>query len=506
MAELRGTGIGRGVAAGRVVRLPDPEQLPPAAQPGPVHVERELAIHALAQVASDLRALARPGTDAAAILEAQALMATDPALVDEVLSTVERGLGARQAIISALSAYAQALSEAGGYLAARVADLEDIGRRAAAVCAGVCLPPLPRPGHPYVLVARDLAPADVAVLDDQVLALITIEGGPTSHSAILARSMGIPAVIGCADAVTLHDEQMVTVDAARGLVLHGEHVGTQANHARSSGPGRTADGHRVLLQANIGSPEDIAAALEVGAEGVGLMRTEFCDSYTEVFQAFSGYRVTVRVFDAGSDKPLPGLSNAGEPNPALGVRGVRALRANPEILDAQLGAIAAAATSAGAQVWVMAPMVAHQDEAAWFAERATAHGLPVAGVMIEVPSAALTAHHVLSHVNFASIGTNDLTQFTLAADRQVGALAHLQDPWHPAVLRLIAEVCRAGEALGRPVGVCGEAAADPRLACVLVGLGVTSLSMAPGAIAEVREELMQHTLDQCREMARSTLE
>jgi phosphotransferase system enzyme I (PtsI) len=168
--------------------------------------------------------------------------------------------------------------------------------------------------------------------------------------------------------------------------------------------------------------------------------------------------------------------------------------------------IADAADAAKAQVWVMAPMVAHQDEAAWFAQRAAAHGLPTTGVMIEVPSAALMAREVLSHVHFASIGTNDLTQFTLAADRRLGALAHLQDPWHPAVLRLIDQVCRAGEAMNRPVGVCGEAAADPRLACVLVGLGVTSLSMAPGAIADVREALLRHSLDQCRAMARSTLE
>jgi len=506
MAELRGTGVGRGVAAGRVVRLPDPPRLPPETEPGSVEAERDLAVHALSEVASQLRALARPGTEAAAILEAQALMATDPALVDEVLSIVESGSGARQAIISALNGYAQGLSEAGGYLAARVADLQDIGRRAAAVCAGISLPPLPRPGHPYVLVARELAPADMAVLDDHVLALITAEGGPTSHAAILARGMGIPAVLGCAEALTLTDGQLVTVDAARGLVLLGRHVAATPGKAPSTAPGRTADGHQVLLQANIGSPEDIAAALEAGAEGVGLMRTEFCDSYAEVFQAFPGYRVTVRVFDAGSDKPLPGLSNGREPNPALGMRGVRALRANPEILDAQLRAIADAAAGASAHVWVMAPMVSHHDEAAWFARRAASHGLPTAGVMIEVPSAALTAREVLSHVHFASIGTNDLTQFTLAADRQLGALAHLQDPEHPAVLHLIAQVCQAGAALARPVGVCGEAAADPRLACLLVGLGVTSLSMAPGAIAEVREELLRYTLDQCRAMARSTLE
>jgi phosphotransferase system enzyme I (PtsI) len=213
--------------------------------------------------------------------------------------------------------------------------------------------------------------------------------------------------------------------------------------------------------------------------------------------------VVVRVLDAGADKPLRylGTASAREPNPALGVRGLRALRRRPEILHAQLAAIAAAAADSTAEAWVMAPMVAEPAEAAWFVEQAAAHGLRTAGVMVEVPSAALLADELLARCAFVSIGTNDLAQYALAADRQLGGLAALQDPWHPALLRLVAMVGAAGERAGKPVGVCGEAAADPLLACVLVGLGVTSLSMAAPALAEVREALAERTLAQCRDMA-----
>jgi phosphotransferase system enzyme I (PtsI) len=275
--------------------------------------------------------------------------------------------------------------------------------------------------------------------------------------------------------------------------------------AQADGPGQTRDGYPILLQANIGALDDIPAALAARAEGVGLLRTEFLDAYREVFDAFPSGRVVVRVFDAGGDKPLPGLSRLEEPNPALGVRGIRALRENPSILEAQLESIAEAAAYTDADVWVMAPMVSEPEEAQWFAHMVAAHRLRTAGVMIEVPAAALLAREILSTVDFASIGTNDLTQFTLAADRQLGAMARWQDPSHPAVLRLVSEVGRAAGALGKPLGVCGEAAGDPRLACVLVGLGVTSLSMAPAALACVREELALHTLDECRRMAEEAL-
>jgi phosphotransferase system enzyme I (PtsI) len=219
----------------------------------------------------------------------------------------------------------------------------------------------------------------------------------------------------------------------------------------------------------------------------------------------------VRVLDAGADKPLAFLNDAHEENPALGLRGIRALRASEDILREQLTALAEAdaatrqSPAGPADLWVMAPMVATFEEAVYFTDLARDYGIRTAGVMVEVPSSALLADRILAHADFASIGTNDLTQYTMAADRLLGSVASLQDPWHPAVLRLIREVGDAGRVHGKPVGICGEAAADPLLAVVLVGLGATSLSMAPTALADVRATLLQHTLDDARVIAEAAL-
>ena len=218
-----------------------------------------------------------------------------------------------------------------------------------------------------------------------------------------------------------------------------------------------------------------------------------------------GRKVVVRTLDAGADKPLAFASQEAEPNPALGIRGLRLDALLPALLDTQLEALALAAKDTGADVWVMAPMVSVPAEAAAFAERARSHGLPLAGVMIEVPAAALCAAAIIEQADFVSIGTNDLSQYTFAADRQAGALAPLLDPWQPALLRLIAMTADAGRTAGKPVSVCGEAASDPLLAVVLTGLGVTSLSMAPPALAEVRAALAGHPLAQCEAAAAAAL-
>ncbi|MGH3416168.1 MAG: phosphoenolpyruvate--protein phosphotransferase, partial [Actinocrinis sp.] len=427
--------------------------------------------------------------------------------------------------------YRAMLAQAGGYLAERVSDLDDLAARAVAVASGVPMPGVPNPAEPFVLVAPDLAPADTALLDlAKVRALVTEQGGPTSHTAILARARGIPAVVGVIGALRLTDGTPVLVDAAAGrvtphpspelLAAADERARSRAQAAQVTGPGRTADGVLISLLANVGGPDDVTEALAAGAEGVGLFRTEFLylgsatppsletqvAAYKAVLDGFAGRRVVARTLDAGADKPLPFLPLGAEPNPALGVRGLRAFRgAHQDLLDTQLAALAQAAEGSSAELWVMAPMIADEDDAAWFAERARAHGLSTVGAMIEVPSAALRADPLFERVDFVSLGTNDLTQYALAADRMLGALGALQDPWHPAVLRLIELTGTAGAACGKPVGVCGEAAADPRLAPVLVGLGVTSLSMAPSAIAEVRAALAQVTLDECRELARVAL-
>ncbi|WP_369268418.1 putative PEP-binding protein, partial [Streptomyces harbinensis] len=296
--------------------------------------------------------------------------------------------------------------------------------------------------------------------------------------------------------------------------------------AASAGPGATAGGgggggggggHKVPLLANIGGPADVAAAVEAGAEGVGLFRTEFLfldDSerapsletqtatYRQVLEAFPEGRVVVRVLDAGADKPLSFLTPGEEPNPALGVRGLRTLLDHPEVLDTQLKALAAAAEGLPVYLEVMAPMVADRADAKAFADACRAAGLRAKfGAMVEIPSAALRARSVLQEVEFLSLGTNDLAQYTFAADRQVGAVSRLQDPWQPALLDLVALSAEAAKAEGKSCGVCGEAAADPLLACVLTGLGVTSLSMSASAIPYVRSALAEHTLAQCERAA-----
>ena len=229
------------------------------------------------------------------------------------------------------------------------------------------------------------------------------------------------------------------------------------------------------------------------------------ETYAEVLGGMHGRKVVVRTLDAGADKPLAFASQEAEPNPALGIRGLRLDALLPALLDTQLDALAHAAKDTGADVWVMAPMVSTPAEAAAFADRAHGRGLPVAGVMVEVPAAALCAAQIVDQVDFVSIGTNDLSQYTFAADRQASALAPLLDPWQPALLQLIAMTATAGRAAGKPVSVCGEAASDPLLAVVLVGLGVTSLSMAPASLAEVRATLAGRTLAQCEAAAAAAL-
>jgi phosphotransferase system enzyme I (PtsI) len=223
-----------------------------------------------------------------------------------------------------------------------------------------------------------------------------------------------------------------------------------------------------------------------------------------VFEAFAGRKVVLRTLDAGSDKPLAFATPPDEANPALGVRGLRVARRDPGLLERQLDAVAEAARRTGSTPWVMAPMVATVTEAAAFAAAVRARGL-VPGVMIEVPSAALHAERLLAHVDFLSIGTNDLSQYTLAADRLSADLADLTDPWQPALLHLVRVTAEAGERQGKPVGVCGEAAADPMLACVLVGLGITSLSCAASAVAGVGARLATVDRDDCRRAAEAAL-
>ena len=533
MSVLTGIGIGRGVAVGPILRMPDPLPEPPTMPStiGP-DSERERVTNALASAGADIRQRGeRAGGKAQEVLEAQALMADDPTLRSDIDVRIDNGSTAERAVFEAFNGFKEMLLSLGGYMAERATDLDDVSQRIIARLSGVAVPGVPDSEVPFVLVARDLAPADTALLDlDKVLALITSDGGPTSHTAILAREKSITAVVGVVGALGLTDGADVIVDASTGIITVGPSA-EQTEKAKADiierakrssvpiGPGALADGTHIPLLANLGSTEGIEAALAAGAEGVGLFRTEFLflDStsaptvaqqythYSKLLRGFPGKKVVVRALDAGADKPLSFLNDAHEENPALGLRGLRALRAAEPILRDQLTALARAASESDADLWVMAPMVATVEETRYFVGLAHELGLATAGVMVEVPSSALLADRILAEAAFASIGTNDLTQYTLAADRMLGTVSSFQDPWHPAVLRLVGEVGAAGAKLGRPVGICGEAAADPLLAVVLVGLGATSLSMSPSAIADVRGELSRFTREQAVEFARAAL-
>jgi phosphotransferase system enzyme I (PtsI) len=526
-------GVSPGRAVGPVVRMPEPLESPHggAPLPGPDRSGAADRIDAASSaVAQSLRARASSVSgEPRAVLEAAATLADDPSTISEARAAVlERGESPEVAVWSTFERLAEDFASQGGRIRERVADLHDIRNRVVAQLLGREIPGVPARTEPFVLVARDLAPADTALLDPAVcVAIITREGGPNSHTAILSRSLGLPALVSVDDALDLANGTIVLVDGTAGT-LTVDPTEAQISEVRAQavavvefdGVGHTSDDHRVQLLANVGSPASVAGAISAAAEGVGLFRTEFlfldrseapsvdeqASAYAEVFAAFPGKRVIVRTLDAGADKPLAFVTQAKETNPALGVRGYRTTWRRPELLEDQLAAIALAESAHRAKVEVMAPMIDTPDEAADFASRCAAHGLSMVGVMIETPAAAITAQEIFASVDFVSLGTNDLAQYTMAADRESADLALLGDPWQPAVLRMMRLAFDAGAAAGKPVSVCGEAASDPMLAAVLVGLGASSLSMSPRALGHVSQLLRGVTFDECRDAAADALD
>ena len=517
----------------RVSRLPGLDQLDAGDQIAeelrPAESARFTA--AAASVAQRLRDRAAVSTGAAAeVLNATAQLATDRAWLAAAEKAIGSGTSAVRATVVAISQFIEMFTTMGGLMAERVTDLKDIRDRVIAELAGLPEPGVPRPDEPSILCAEDLAPADTAGLDPhRIVGLATTLGGPTSHTAIIARQLGIPCVVAVAGLDDVAAGTAVLLDGTRGT-LTVEPDQTQATAAVAAadaaaasaaswtGPGATSDGQRVSILANVADGAAARAARQAPVEGVGLFRTELCfldrDSepsvaeqaaiYAEVLDAFAGHKVVIRTLDAGSDKPLKFVTSPQEANPALGVRGWRIVAIDADLLARQLDAIAAAAAMTGNPPWVMAPMIATAEEAARFAGLARDRGLHP-GVMIEVPAAALLAERILDHVEFLSIGTNDLAQYTMAADRMSSDLATLTDPWQPGVIALVARTARAGQAIGKPVGVCGEAAADPLLACVLTGLGITSLSAAAPAVTPVGAKIASVSMQQCRDAAEAVL-
>ncbi|MBT1160470.1 MULTISPECIES: phosphoenolpyruvate--protein phosphotransferase [Bifidobacterium] len=528
---LHGIGVCAGTASGPLALVreaPGVDEHEPACTDPAADAERVKA--AMEAVVASLKARAEKATSdkSRAVLEATAQLAGDRGLAKAITKRLKAGDGVTHAVYNAVEGYAEMLKKLGGYMAERVTDLHDVRNRTICELRGLPAPGVPDITIPVVLVARDLAPAETATLDPAtVLGVITEEGGPTSHTAILAAQLGIPAAVkvsGVTAAVAEGDT--IALDGGVGEVIVSpteEEADQLAERSRrraaalagSSGEGSTRDGFKVKLLANIGTVADAEAAAKFDLEGSGLFRTEFLflgretaptleeqtDTYTKVLQAFGDRRVVVRTLDAGADKPLAFANLGEEENPALGVRGLRLSQRREDLLDTQLQALANAYEATHGDLWVMAPMVATVEEAEWFANKVRALGLPKVGVMIEVPAAAIRSAQVLSVVDFASLGTNDLAQYTMAADRLKGELANLLTPWQPAVLNMIKAACDGGKATGKYVGVCGEAGGDPLLALVLAGLGVQSLSMAPKKVNAVRAALRLHDMSTCQQMA-----
>jgi phosphoenolpyruvate-protein phosphotransferase len=538
--ELRGVAAAPGVAIAA----------PWIHRPGPVGAgERRSLDEAAAVAASELESLAqrlrasKGVSDEAAILEAQALMGVDEELLGGARRRVADGSDPYRAILAAgdeVAAVFAAMDDE--LLAARAADVRDVAARIARHVIGAEAPRLERPS---IAVAADLAPSVTVELDRALLAGIALEGGSrTSHAAILARALGIPAVVGVpgllasaasADALGIDGEAgRVILDpddeirAELGAAARRAQRAREENAAVRSRPLATADGHRVRTFANVGDPSEVRAAFEAGAEGIGLFRTEFAfagrrtppteeeqtAAYAEVFVAAAGRPVVLRLADIGGDKPLPYVSIEAEANPFLGVRAIRLADGHPDLYPTQVRAILRASAETDARAWIMAPMVADIADVdrlrSWVADACAAvpdAPAPRVGIMVEVPSAVTLADQLAPRVDFMSIGTNDLTQYLLAADRTNPALADRQDGLHPAVLRAVAGVVAAArDAPGVcDVAVCGELAGDPIGAQVLVGLGVAELSMGSASFGSVNRAIAARTRRELEGLATSAL-
>jgi phosphoenolpyruvate-protein phosphotransferase/dihydroxyacetone kinase phosphotransfer subunit len=484
----------------------------------------------------------RASESEAAIFDAHLALLDDAALLDPARRAVfEAGRGAAQAWRAAAEGAAEAFRALDDpYLRGRAVDVEDVAERVLRHLVGEAAEAGPR--EPGIVVASELTPGQAAGLDRALVrGVATALGGATSHAAILARALGIPAVVGLGDELLavaegtplVLDGDAGTVEVDPGAAAIAEHEARRAAaeerrrsaRARAHEPARTRDGRRIEVFANVGGPADVAPALAQGAEGVGLLRTEFLfldrrtppdeeeqlAAYREIGAALGARPLVLRTLDAGADKPLAFLQQAPEANPFLGRRGLRLSLAEPELLRTQLRAVLRAA--AEYPVKVMFPMVSTTAElraARALLEQARADvGGPddlEVGVMIEVPAAALAAERFAREVDFFSIGTNDLTQYTMAAERGNAELAGLVAGPVPAVLRLVREVTVAAQAQGRWVGVCGELAGEPAAAIVLAGLGVSELSMAGGRIPEVKEALRGIDLATARRLAERALQ
>lgn len=550
MWKIEGIAASAGIAIGQIVQIQesshdfcsivDPEQTPK-------EKERFLAAQQAAEIELDAlqqRTAVNVGEEQAEVFAAHKLMVNDPSLVEAVLNNIESKYASAEAAVddAVKDIAAMFLALDNEYMRERAADIKDVGKRLVRILQGVA----EQVNYIGILAAQDLLPSDTASIDlDCVAGFITALGGKTSHSSILARAAGIPAVVGIGSALEkLNNGDMVIVDGHNGKIvvnpedavlieyqerLKKEQVRAAALAAVGHLPSITTDGHPIELACNIGTPGDMEKVIAAGAEGVGLFRTEFLfldktsipteeeqvASYTAVLQAMPKNKIVIRTLDAGGDKQLPFIGGLQEANPALGLRAIRLCMVYQDVFKTQLRALLRA--SVAGNLHIMFPMIATLDELVSAkallkeaADELTREGIPhrsdiPVGIMIEVPAAAVIADILAAEVDFFSIGTNDLVQYTMAADRMNEHVAWLSDYFQPPVIRLIGNVAKAAQKNGKWVGMCGEMAGDPLATPLLVGLGLTELSMNGRAVPVVKHRIRQLTLKQTQEWAEHIL-
>ncbi len=549
MKTLHGIAASRGIAIGTVFHYRRAE----------IRIERHTVKDAAAEWARFQEALgtarqqldqiyakaeAESGAEEAAIFEAHAMMLNDPELMNTVKTAIEQQeLNAEAALNDATETYAQALEALDDeYLSARALDIRDVSARVLRILLGLAESPTEGLAQPSIILAHDLTPSDTVLLDKSlVLGFCTALGGATSHTAILARSLGIPAVVGAgSELLDIPAKTELVLDGYQGtLVIQPDKNALKAyqqrqaemafilEHARQStyAPAITSDGHQVEIVANIGNVDGAQAALDDGAEGVGLLRSEFLylersnlpteeeqyEAYKTIADTFGELPVVLRSLDVGGDKELPYLEMPPEDNPFLGVRAIRLCFAQPDLFKPQLRA--ALRAGVGNNLKLMFPMVAtvgEVREARSMLEQcreelraeghATADDMEI-GIMVEIPSAAMVADQLAEEVDFFSIGTNDLSQYTMAADRTNAQVAPLASGFQPAVLRLIKQVIDAAHAKGKWVGLCGELAGEPLAIPLLLGLGLDEFSMNSPAIPVAKQIIRAVSLEDAQQLA-----
>lgn len=506
---LVGAGVGSGIASAPAFVLPNVH----TSLNGASGVTGRPRIHsiqvALESVANDLE-LRAENHESADVLYALASMLRDPVLLETIKAFLAEGSGAERGIRGAFNSFARKLEKLGGYFAERSEDLTALSARVIDELSGVKADPV-FPNEPFVLVTSELSPLLASTLKKtKVVGILTERGSATSHSAIIARGANLPTVMGVVGIQSIFTGEQILLDATSGQVYIAPTAEEVRHYSEAAYPSTAImqmipdpEDLPVKILANLGSSFEVPTAVRAGAMGVGLYRTELLYlgedkpptkeaqifEYTKLLAGFQGKRVVVRVLDIDVDKPLPFLQPAGHGKYAN--RGLKVLLANPEVLQTQLQALAAAAEYYPAtELWVMAPMVVDEKDARAFVAMARGVGLKHVGIMVEVPEIARprVLNKVLKLVDFLSVGTNDLTQYVLGKSRY-GSAMPLSDVRNHKVLSIIDDVIRAGNEVGKPVGVCGEAASDPISAKVFIAMGVDSLSASPSLIPALSSAL-----------------